>query len=147
MEKFLMNRLANCGNSFQGKTKRVLCVCSAGLLRSPTAAEVLSREPFHYNTRAAGLCSEFALIPVDEVLLEWADEIVCMEESQIHTLQERVKASRTTIRDLKIICLMIEDSFPFRDPELQKMIKENYLRAAGIDTEVRTAGLAQREEV
>jgi len=145
MEKFLMNRLANCGNSFQGKAKRVLCVCSAGLLRSPTAAEVLSREPFNYNTRAVGLVSEFALIPLDEVLLEWADEIVCMEESQIVEIQERVKASRTTIRDLKIICLMIEDSFPFRDPALQKMIKENYMKAAGIVGEV-TAGLLREVE-
>jgi predicted protein tyrosine phosphatase len=32
----LMNRLGNCKNYHQGKFKRVLCVCSAGLLRSPT---------------------------------------------------------------------------------------------------------------
>ena len=44
-----MNRLANTQNKYQGKYKKVLCVCSAGLLRSPTAALVLSQEPFNFN--------------------------------------------------------------------------------------------------
>ena len=52
---FLMNRIANSTNPFQKDYKRVLCVCSAGLLRSPTAAYVLSQAPYNYNTRAAGL--------------------------------------------------------------------------------------------
>ena len=47
------NRLGNSRNIYQGKDKRVLCVCSAGLLRSPTAANVLHKE-FGYNTRACG---------------------------------------------------------------------------------------------
>ena len=66
----LMNRLANTHNHYQGDAKRVLCVCSAGLLRSPTAAFVLSQEPFGFNTRAAGIAEDFALIVVDDVLLE-----------------------------------------------------------------------------
>lgn len=74
----LMNRIANSTNQFQGSYKRVLCVCSAGLLRSPTTALVLSQPPYNYNTRAAGLTKEFALVPVDPVLLHWADEVVCM---------------------------------------------------------------------
>ena len=78
MTDYLMNRLANSSNRWQGKYKRVLCICSAGLLRSPTAAFVLSQEPYNYNTRAAGLTKEFALIPVDEVLLNWAQEVVCI---------------------------------------------------------------------
>jgi predicted protein tyrosine phosphatase len=72
------NRLGNCGNRFQGGRNRVLCVCSAGMLRSPTIAWVLSNEPYGFNTRAAGISDEYALIPVDEVLLSWADEIVCV---------------------------------------------------------------------
>ncbi len=42
-------------NPYQGKYKRVLCVCSAGVLRSATTAVVLSKEPFNFNTRSAGL--------------------------------------------------------------------------------------------
>lgn len=119
MSKFLMNRLANANNQYQGKYKRVLVVCSAGLLRSPTAALVLSQEPYNFNTRAAGLEEPFALIPVDEVLLAWADEVVCMAEDQAERLAAKVPHK-------PIVCLGIEDSFAYRDPELMTLIKKNY---------------------
>lgn len=114
----MRNRLANAHNSYQGNHKRVLCVCSAGLLRSPTAAVVLSQAPFNFNTRAAGLTPEFALIPVDEVLIHWADEIVCMEAKQLEILAD--------MTDKPIRCLYIEDSFDYRDPELMRLIAERY---------------------
>ena len=115
-----MNRLANVHNKYQGAHKRVLCVCSAGLLRSPTAAIVLASEPFNFNTRAAGLTPEFALIPVDDVLLEWADEIVCMEMGMALRLTEMVSMTKP------VICLDIEDSYSYRDPELMRLIAERY---------------------
>ena len=123
MSDFTMNRIANAGNQFQGSYKRVLCVCSAGLLRSPTTAFVLSQEPYNYNTRAAGLAPDFALIPVDGVLLEWADEIVCMTEDQEEDLEWKLEQ-----RDLTtpIVCLNIADSFAYRDEKLIELIKENY---------------------
>lgn len=74
------NQLANVTNPFQGEAKKVLCVCSAGLLRSPTLANVLHIE-FGYNTRAVGTSSEYALIPITEALIAWADEIVFVDES------------------------------------------------------------------
>lgn len=111
-DKFLMNRLANSKNGYQGKYKRVLCVCSAGLLRSPTTAYVLSQEPYNYNTRAA------ALIPVDSVLLEWADEIVCMEKDQAKKLRD--------VTTKPVVCINVPDIYPYRDPELVKLIKTNY---------------------
>jgi len=118
-----MNRLANSSNPFQGTTKKVLCVCSAGLLRSPTTAVVLSQEPYNFNTRAAGLTTEFALIPVDNVLLQWADEIVCMDQYQKSVLEE--KLTKLSIQT-PVVCLDIPDSFAYRDPTLVKLIKENY---------------------
>ena len=57
-----MNRMWNVSNPWQGDAKRVLCVCSAGLLRSPTAAKVLYDE-YGYNTRAAGLATDCSDIP------------------------------------------------------------------------------------
>lgn len=117
---YLMNRLANATNLFQGKYKRVLCVCSAGLLRSPTAALVLSQEPYNYNTRATGLMKEFALVPVDQVLLHWADEIVCMNPEQAEELRERLET------DKPVIVLNIEDRYRYRDPELVEQIKAAY---------------------
>jgi predicted protein tyrosine phosphatase len=118
----MFNRIGNCHNQFQGKFKKVLCVCSAGLLRSPTAAVVLSQEPFNYNTRAAGMDKEFALIPVDEVLLEWADEIVCMEK--VHLLQLKRMTKKP------VICLEIEDSFEYRNPKLVELIQKKYNKKA-----------------
>ena len=64
------NALWNCKNPYQGRDKRVLCVCSAGLLRSPTIAKVLVMNG--YNTRSCG-CRDYALIQIDNVLIEWAD--------------------------------------------------------------------------
>lgn len=123
--RFLYNRIANSSNRFQGEYKRVLCVCSAGLLRSPTTAVVLSQKPYNFNTRAAGLVADFALVPVDEVLISWADEIVCMTEDQEAKLKELV-AKHASHKKVNVICLNIEDSFAYRDPKLIKAIKKNY---------------------
>lgn len=109
------NRVWNAQNPNQGKFKRVLCVCSAGLLRSPTVAWVLSNEPYNFNTRAVGLEISHALIPIDKVLLEWADEIVCMNEHQTQQLIELTKKP--------IVNLRIEDNFEYRDPGLIKIIQ------------------------
>jgi predicted protein tyrosine phosphatase len=118
------NRIGNASNRFQGTTKKVLCVCSAGLLRSPTMAVVLSQEPYNYNTRAAGLSKEYALIPVDEVLLHWADEIVCAESWMAQEIEGMLTTFGLQHKDL--IALDIPDQYEYRHPELIKMIKEKY---------------------
>lgn len=113
-----MNRKYNSKNPYQGKYKRVLCVCSAGLLRSPTAAWVLSNEPYNFNTRAAGLDEGHALIFVDDVLLEWADEVVCMNAYQQKELQARTKKP--------VFNLRVGDNFEYRDKGLIKIIDMHY---------------------
>lgn len=123
-EIVLMNRLHNCKNYNQGETKKVLCVCSAGLLRSPTAAVVLSQEPFNFNTRAAGMEKRYALIPVDDVLIAWADEIVCMEEEHAELLRKKT--------DKPVINLNIQDSYRYRDEKLVWLIKEKYAEAINL---------------
>lgn len=115
------NRLANANNEYQTDVKKVLCLCSAGLLRSPTAALVLSQEPYNYNTRAAGISEEYALIPVDEVLLHWADEIVCVEERIKNALVVDFDVGNTPIKVLDI-----PDNYEYRNPELIELIKEQY---------------------
>lgn len=112
-----MNRMGNAKNEFQGKSKKVLCVCSAGLLRSPTMAWVLSQEPYNYNTRAAGITEEYALIHVDDVLLHWADEIICAEDWMVDELAEVDKPTYS---------LQLPDEYEYRQPELIKLIKERY---------------------
>lgn len=115
------NRWANSRDEFQGLFKKVLCVCSAGLLRSPTAAVILASEPFNFNTRAVGISKEYALIPIDEVLVNWADEIICMEQEHMIEIK---KIFGNKIR--KIICLDICDSFPYRDDTLCMLVAEKY---------------------
>jgi len=114
----MMNKLANCHNMFQGEAKKVLCVCSAGLLRSPTMATVLAEE-YGYNTRAAGITEEYALIDVTDVLVEWADEIVVAEEG----IGEKLCAK---FPGTSYISLAIPDRFAYMDSELVKIIKRNY---------------------
>jgi len=112
-------RLGVANNPYQGKYKKVLCVCSVGVLRSPTAAWVLSNPPFNFNTRAAGINEEFALIVVDEVLLEWADEVVCMDMLQMHQIADMGF-------ERQIVVLDIPDDYNYRDPILVDMISARY---------------------
>jgi len=119
----MLNRLANAGNPYQGDAKKVLCVCSAGLLRSPSAAWVLSQEPFNFNTRAAGISTEYALIPVDKVLVHWADEIVCMEAAHARHIE---KAFEKELEGKKLVVLAVPDRYKRLDPELIQIIKTQY---------------------
>lgn len=118
------NRIYNAANPAQGTFKKVLCVCSAGLLRSPTAALVLSQEPFNFNTRAAGVEESYALVPVDGVLIAWADEIVCMTSQHYSMLAARFSDFHTPITVLNI-----PDNYPYRDPDLMRLIADNYRSA------------------
>ena len=119
-------------NRFQGDYKRVLTVCSANMLRSPTIAHLLSSAPYNFNTRSAGT-EPYALIPVTEDLLVWADEIVCADTE--HAMWVRNKMM-TWMLDKPIINLEIPDNYEYRNPELIQLIKERYAQ--------RTAGPAGR---
>lgn len=118
------NQLANCTNRFQTGAKRVLCVCSAGLLRSPTTASVLHTE-FGHNTRAAGSSEDFALVPVSEVLLTWADELVFVNK---HNQAEVLINNRrlAAMIEAKSVVLDIPDDFEYNEPMLRSLIKEQY---------------------
>ena len=118
----MMNRLANCHNEFQGDWKKVLCVCSAGLLRSPTIAWVLSNPPWNCNTRACGTDAEYALIPMDKVLLEWADEIVCASGSHMQDVKEMLKQCEK--KDKPIYNLGLPDIYRTRETRLVQLIQE-----------------------
>ena len=119
-----LNRMANATNPFQGDAKKVLCVCSAGLLRSPTAAHALSKE-YGYNTRAVGHSQEYALVPVDLVHIVWADEILCVEDSVLQEMNRQFGDDARYISTDKI-CLGIPDKYPYGDDELVRLILKQY---------------------
>ena len=120
------NRLHNMRNPNQGGAKKVLCVCSAGLLRSPTLAWILSNEPFNYNTRAVGTSSEYALIVLDEVQLQWADAVVFVDEDNFISAKYD---HEELIVNMEHHVLKIPDMFKFRHPKLIEAATEQLKEA------------------
>lgn len=116
------NRLHVAMNPAQGSFPKVLCVCSAGCLRSPTAAVVLASPPFNFNTRTVGTDEGWALVSVDDVLMEWADEVVCMESRHARDLRVRFPDASET----PVTVLDIEDEYPYRDDQLIGLIVQRY---------------------
>lgn len=114
------NQLANANNPYQGSTTKALCVCSAGLLRSPSMAKFLSERG--YNTRACGTSQEYALIPISHALIEWADEI--------HVVEEQADTVKTILSELgyntPIFIYDIPDNFCTFDPDLMSIIEEQF---------------------
>lgn len=122
-----LNRLSNSSNKYQGDRPKILCCCSAGLLRSPTAAALLSSEPYNYNTRAVGIATEYALIPIDSVLVNWADYIVVMDQGQKDLVEGMIEDNQF-IEDKSVLNLDIPDNYRYMDPELVKELKAAFER-------------------
>lgn len=115
----LRNRLGNAKNVYQTPAKRVLTVCSAGILRSPTLANVLHNK-FGFNTRACGVSKAFALVILDPVLICWADEIVFVEQDVLHeALSSPDLAQALKDHDPKVVVLDVPDCYNWNDPELK----------------------------
>lgn len=125
-----MNALHNVTNPYQGPEKRVLCLCSAGLLRSARLAQILQQD-YNCNTRSAGV-ADYALILVNTALLMWADEIVCVEQEVYNQLMYDIKntfANEPTQHiaiQTKTIILDIPDIYNRTDFELGELLKEQY---------------------
>ncbi len=117
-----------CKNPFQTDSKKVLCVCSAGCLRSPTAANILHTE-YGYNTRSAGVSDEYAIVPLSGKLLTWADEIVVMESWHVHEIEavlERMESESNKFIRPNIVYLDIPDDYGWMEDSLVELIKERY---------------------
>lgn len=125
------NQLSNVSNIYQTDTKRVLCVCSAGLLRSPTLANVLHQE-FGYNTRACGTSQDYALISITEALIAWADEIVFVDENARADI-EYVDQDEEMLQSYgtKVLTLNIPDEYNWNHDELRQACLEQYKRLTG----------------
>lgn len=124
------NQIGVIENRFQTQAKRVLTVCSAGCLRSPTAAWLLSTDPWNFNTRSCGTEHEFAIVPLSPVLVAWADDIVVMEEWHMPPVME-IQAALAKEREgiftmAPVHILDIPDDFAFRDPELVEILHTQF---------------------
>lgn len=119
-EIFLLS--APYDNPNQGTDKRLLFVCSAGLLRSATGANLYAKKG--HNTRNCGT-HEYALIPLSVNLIAWADNIIFVNgdnykkalnvfegDDMVHMLIE------------KSYVLNIPDIFAYNDPMLIRFLEE-----------------------
>jgi predicted protein tyrosine phosphatase len=122
MIKGTINQLYNIHNKYQGDTKKVLTVCSAGLLRSATLQNLLIKE-YGYNVRNCGTSEEYALIPISEALVHWADEIVFVNMQNFNSVEKYLR--EMDILD-KCYVLNIPDRYSFNHPDLIKICKKQY---------------------
>jgi predicted protein tyrosine phosphatase len=114
-------------NPYQGPDKKVVFVCSMGILRSATGARIYAAK---YNTRTAGSWED-ALIPLTDNLIIWADEIVFVNrenyDQAIGRFEEIDEDLVATIKE-KAKVLNIPDSYEHMHPELIKAFEEQYER-------------------
>lgn len=122
MIKASKNQLYNVGNSYQGTTKKVLTVCSAGLLRSATLQNFLIKE-YGYNVRNCGTVESYALIPISEALVKWADEIVFVNEENYDMVKQELEELGVIS---KCYVLDIPDMYYFNEPELIDICSKQY---------------------
>ena len=104
-------------NPFQKNYPKWLFICSAGMLRSATAAHLFASKGI--NTRCAGT-EEYAIQPIHENTLLWADKIFVMEHQHAIVLNKRFLPQK----DKPYIILNIEDKYDYRSPELIKLLEK-----------------------
>jgi predicted protein tyrosine phosphatase len=106
---------------YQGADKKVLFVCSAGILRSATAARLYARK---YNTRCCGT-APYALIRLSDNLVAWADEIVFVNDENYQAAR-CMYDFKSINGEKKVVVLDIPDDYAHMHPELIKHFKEQY---------------------
>jgi predicted protein tyrosine phosphatase len=123
---------SNCpyNNCYQTNAKRLLFVCTAGMLRSPTAQVVASGMGF--NARACGSDSDVALIPLSVNLINWADKIFFVNFENYQQALETFEVSEYD-EDIKKKAVVwdIPDNFNWGDQILFNLIRfklENFMK-------------------
>ena len=118
-------------NPYQGKDKKVVFVCSMGILRSATAARIYARK---YNTRSAGTWPD-ALVPLTESLIIWADELVFVNvENYIHAQVMCMNMDNSALYNTmeeKATVLNIPDNYEHMHPKLVEAFEGQYERISG----------------
>ena len=119
-EQIRKTREGVVSNPYQGDDKKVLFVCSMGILRSATGARLYAPK---YNTRSAGSWGD-ALIPLTPILIAWANEIVFVNKENYDNAcsefgEEVFKETPTKVLD-------IPDKYPHMHPSLVAEFERKY---------------------
>jgi predicted protein tyrosine phosphatase len=98
--------------------KRLLFICSANKLRSPTAEQVFSTW-LGVEVDSAGLnASADQQLSTEQV--EWAGIIFVMEKAHRNKLLAKF---RRHLKGKRVICLDIPDDYAFMDPALVRLLE------------------------
>ena len=113
-------------NIYQGYQTRLLFVCTAGLLRSPTCAIIGAQLGF--NTRSAGSEDQYALIPVTWNLIQWANFIIFVEQKNYDEVLEKFSENEIAIGTIKEKARVwdIPDNYEYMEKMLVFKIKEKF---------------------
>jgi predicted protein tyrosine phosphatase len=98
--------------------QRLLFICSANKLRSPTAEQVFSEYP-DIEATSAGLNHD-AADPLTPEHLEDVDIVFVMERMHRNKLSKKFKPH---LKSARVICLNIPDEFEYMQPELITLLK------------------------
>lgn len=109
-------------NPYQGNDKKVVFVCSMGILRSATGARLYGQR---YNTRTAGTWDD-ALVPLTPILIEWADELVFVNQANATQVFSKLDPQEYQRVKEKSKVLNIPDTYPHMHPALIKAFEEQY---------------------
>ena len=111
---------------------KVLCVCSANQLRSPTMAWMVSNPPYSCDTRSCGTdCdSYYGGIAITDTAVLWSDIILCADRGHLFNVDQRIikivgasSGVYTKSHLPLIICLDIPDEYNYRDSKLVSLIR------------------------
>jgi predicted protein tyrosine phosphatase len=101
---------------------KLLFVCGKNRRRSPSAEEIFSGMG-GVEVSSAGTSAEAECV-VSADLLEWADRIFVMEQTQRRFLNAHFAHS---LKDKKIVCLNIPDRYSYMQPELVTVLRAKVL--------------------
>jgi predicted protein tyrosine phosphatase len=97
---------------------KILFVCGKNRRRSPSAEEIFTGMD-GIEVSSAGTSPE-SECQIDKDLLDWADRVFVMEESQRRYLRTHFPDA---LKDKKIVCLRIPDVYGFMQPELIAVLR------------------------
>jgi predicted protein tyrosine phosphatase len=97
----------------QQHPSKLLFVCSANRLRSPTA-EKLFEHSQQYQARSRGV-AKGARVRLTAADIGWADLIVCMDKEHSNRLLHKF---RKKLAEKRMVTLFIPDEYEFMQPEL-----------------------------
>ena len=110
-------------NHSQGNDLRVVFVCSAGLLRSPSAARIAGE--YGINARSAGSRLHYALIPLSANLIKWAHWVVFMNsENEFEIAQKILDTDLLELMRNKSIVWNIEDTYNYMEDSLEWILRK-----------------------